>query len=333
MRDQRSRPVDTTRHAGALHETIHHRGDQLKDRNVGLVLGGGGVVGAAFHAGVLLGIQLDTGWDPRSAEVVVGTSAGALVGTLVRLGWSAEDLAALAVGAGLSRPPRRPADPHAAFAGTPSLRPSLRVRSPRGTALATALRGAPRRDFVKLASAFVPPETGPPVIPPLGRSWPQQPLWLCAVSDVTLRLTVFGMEQRPSLDEAVQASCAIPGVLTSPEIDGVHYLDGGIHSPSNADLLTDSGVDLAIISSPMTGPHWMAHPMGPMLRLAQRHLDREVRSLCDVGIDVVVVEPDRVTRRQMGYGMLSDSRRRQTVTAAILRAGRVVDATLDLPTR
>ncbi|MGF1665406.1 MAG: hypothetical protein ACFCVC_03940 [Acidimicrobiia bacterium] len=78
----------------------------------------------------------------------------------------------------------------------------------------------------------------------------------------------------------------------------------------------------------MTGPNWMAHPMSPMLRLAQRHLDHEVRNLDDAGIDVVVVEPDRATRRQMGYAMLSDGRRGEAVTAAILRAGRVVAPTL-----
>jgi NTE family protein len=286
------------------------------------------VVGAAFHAGALLGIQMDTGWDARSAEVIVGTSAGALVGSLVRFGWSAENLAALAVGADLSRPPGRPHDPRTAFSAVPPIRPALRLRSPRGAAMVTAARSAPRRDFVKLASLFVPPDTGPSIIPSLGPVWPKDPLWLCAVSELSLERTVFESGDRPTLDVAVQASCAIPGLLASPEIDGIRYLDGGIHSPSNADLLVESEVDLAIISSPMTGAHAKAHPMGPVLRLAQRHLDAEVRSLMAVGIDVVVVEPDRATRRQMGYAMLGTGRRLPAVTAALLHAGRVVGAAL-----
>ena len=65
---------------------------------VGLVLGGGGAVGAAYHAGALAAIEHDLGWDAHDADVIVGTSAGALVGALLRLGAPATDLAALTVG-------------------------------------------------------------------------------------------------------------------------------------------------------------------------------------------------------------------------------------------
>ena len=61
---------------------------------VGLVLGGGGTVGAAYHAGALTALEHDLGWDPRDADIVVGTSAGSLVGALLRVGIPASDLAA-----------------------------------------------------------------------------------------------------------------------------------------------------------------------------------------------------------------------------------------------
>jgi len=66
---------------------------------VGLVLGGGGVAGAAYHAGALAAIEYDLGWDPQTADIVVGTSAGSPTGALLRLGVAASDLAALTVGA------------------------------------------------------------------------------------------------------------------------------------------------------------------------------------------------------------------------------------------
>ena len=47
---------------------------------VGVVLSAGGHHGAAHHAGVLAALAASTGWDPRSADVVVGTSAGAVMG-------------------------------------------------------------------------------------------------------------------------------------------------------------------------------------------------------------------------------------------------------------
>src|SRR3954447_25611621 len=66
---------------------------------VGLVLGAGGVAGLSFHAGVLSALEVDLGWDAREAAVIVGTSAGALAGGLLRAGVSATDLAAGIAGA------------------------------------------------------------------------------------------------------------------------------------------------------------------------------------------------------------------------------------------
>src|ERR1700687_3789643 len=56
---------------------------------VGLVLGAGGPVAHALYCGVLLGLTQATGWDPRTAAVIVGTSAGAQVAALLRAGISA----------------------------------------------------------------------------------------------------------------------------------------------------------------------------------------------------------------------------------------------------
>src|SRR5450755_962070 len=88
---------------------------------VGLVLGAGGVAGGAFHAGVLAAIAEATGWDPRRATVVVGTSAGSITGASLIAGLSAGDLLARSEGRPMSAagtrlmagvgPPRRPPPP------------------------------------------------------------------------------------------------------------------------------------------------------------------------------------------------------------------------------
>ncbi len=51
---------------------------------IGLVLGAGGVTGEAFHRGVLAALTDVSGFDPRSAAIVVGTSAGSIVGASLR---------------------------------------------------------------------------------------------------------------------------------------------------------------------------------------------------------------------------------------------------------
>src|SRR5687767_6494022 len=53
---------------------------------VGLVLGAGGVMGGAWHVGALDALAQETGWDPGSAEVVIGTSAGSMIGSLLTSG-------------------------------------------------------------------------------------------------------------------------------------------------------------------------------------------------------------------------------------------------------
>ena len=69
---------------------------------VAVVLGGGGLVGQAYHAGVLAALEHDLHWDPRDADTVVGTSAGALTGVLLRAGVPASELAAWLVEAEVS---------------------------------------------------------------------------------------------------------------------------------------------------------------------------------------------------------------------------------------
>src|SRR3954449_5164355 len=53
---------------------------------VGLVLGAGGVMGGAWLTGGLEAVATETGWDPASADVVVGTSAGSMIGALLACG-------------------------------------------------------------------------------------------------------------------------------------------------------------------------------------------------------------------------------------------------------
>ena len=53
---------------------------------VGLVLGAGGVLGGAWLTGGLEALARETGWDPGSAEFIVGTSAGSMIGALCAAG-------------------------------------------------------------------------------------------------------------------------------------------------------------------------------------------------------------------------------------------------------
>src|ERR1017187_2708479 len=56
------------------------------DPKIGLVLGAGGTLGGAWMTGALHAIATETGWDPGSAQYIVGTSAGSMTGALLASG-------------------------------------------------------------------------------------------------------------------------------------------------------------------------------------------------------------------------------------------------------
>lgn len=84
----------------------------------------------------------------------------------------------------------------------------------------------------------------------LGPEWPLEDLWVCAVRQKDLRRVVFGRDARAALAAAVCASCSVPGFFLPVRIDDRSYFDGGVRSPTNADVLRHRELDLAIIISP-----------------------------------------------------------------------------------
>ena len=301
-----------------------------RDLRVGLVLGGGGAVGIAYHAGALTAMANDVGWDPRSADVIVGTSAGALVGALLRRGVSAIDLAALTVGAPIPEERQALAEALAARAPLPGLSRAalLRLRPPPLPIVTSWLRRPWRVDPVLAMTSVLPDGTvdllahmGNPV-GILDGPWPQDPLWLCAVRHRDLRREVFGRDSVPSLVDAVAASCAIPGYFRPAEIEGAAYVDGGVRSPTNADVLRRSDLDLVVVISPMSGTNLSrVHPAGAVRRYAKAKVDRELRVLEASGIPTVLIEPGTLTARVLGPDPMREDHLGAVVTASLLDTG------------
>ncbi|SNV80165.1 patatin-like phospholipase family protein [Staphylococcus simiae] len=52
------------------------------DKETAIVLGGGGIIGMAWEAGILAALQ-DKGYELDSANLIIGTSAGFFVGTML----------------------------------------------------------------------------------------------------------------------------------------------------------------------------------------------------------------------------------------------------------
>ena len=286
-------------------------------------------MGQAFHAGVLAALEDDLGWDPRSADLIVGSSAGSVTGAALRLGVAASDMAAWATDQPVSAAGGAFFE---AIAGNDEDLP--------GPSASQLLRGWRLPPLALLARAArapwsVRPAAAASTLLPAGRydlqertrvldalapdGWPDG-LWVCAARRDHGKRVVFGRAGAPDalLSEAVAASCAIPGYFAPVTIGEREYLDGGVHSPTNADVLTHAGLDLVIVVSPMSAAHgstWRAD--GAMRWAAHRRLDGEIRRLRAEGATVVRIEPSRSTLAVMGMNAMADDR-----TAAVVEMAR-----------
>lgn len=283
-------------------------------RRIGLVLGGGGLTGTAFHAGVIAGLAEAAGWDARTAELIVGTSAGSTSATLLRAGLPPADYVARMTGQPLS------AAGQEVLGGVGPLRQPRRAQRPaRRPAAPGALPGMLRRPWQVrpgvVAAALLPEGTldvdsSVSGIADLFRDWPQRPTWICAVRlDDGVRV-VFGRDSEASIREAVSASCAIPGYYAPVVIKGQRHVDGGMWSVHNLDLVAGLGLDLVLVSAPMSTSDRAVTQPGALMRLPVRHrLDREAEMVRRSGTPVVIIQPDAGLREVMGTSTMRLSRR------------------------
>jgi NTE family protein len=303
---------------------------------VGLVLGAGGVVGQAYHSGVLAALEHDWRWDARTVDVIVGTSAGSITGNLLRAGVPASELAAWTVRAPLSRQGRRlrrilgtempqfePFRP-AHLLRPPSLpgremlaRAVIRPWHFRPVAAALALLAPGRLDIFDQLAALRDVER---------RSWPERDLWICAVRRRDGRRVVFGRPGTPPvpLHLAIAASCAVPGYFAPVTIDRHTYVDGGAHSPTNAAILRARPLKLVIVISPMSGPapRLPTNLAEGIRRHAARAVRREVAALRANGTAVIVFRPGPEEQAVMGDDFMSRERVDKIVQQAFFAAGR-----------
>ncbi len=270
-----------------------------------LVLGGGGLAGIAWEVGVLTGLR-DAGVVVTDAELVVGTSAGSVVGTLVAGDVDLEDVFATQT------------------ADTPTTERSVDVDLEQLMAgFASAITGArdvqerrARVGQMAVDSATVPEAERLQIIAsrlPFS-DWPSRALALAAIDTATGERVVFTRDSGVGLVTAVASSCAVPGVWPPVTIGATRYMDGGIGSICNADLAGDA--ERVLVLAPMTG---MEHnPLGATL-------DEEVDALRATGVQVVVVAADESSTAAFGTNPLDPATRAPSARAGREQAAAVAE--------
>jgi NTE family protein len=301
----------------------------------GLVLGAGGVLGAAWTMGALSALCEVRGFEASEVEIVVGTSAGAVLGSFVARGVSNEVLARHQRGVGAEGDPHidyaydesrsLPQAPRWGTVGSPRLLAEA-ARHPRSVPAAVAL------------SAMLPEGRGS--LEPIGSlvrgrageepSWPCSPqLWIPATDFETGRRVVFGAPGAPeaTVSEAVMASCAIPAWYRPMTINGRRYIDGGTCSATSADLLAQLELDEVYVLAPMASFE-LDCPVSPLARIERqlrrattRRLQREASKLRAVGTSVTMLAPGPADLTVIGANMM-DPRKRSAVFETSLTTSR-----------
>jgi NTE family protein len=158
-------------------------------------------------------------------------------------------------------------------------------------------------------------------------SWVEHPnYWAVACDYESGRRTPFGRvgSPRAEIGDAVAASCAIPGFFRPVKIGRRRYVDGGVCSVSNMDLVAGRGLDLVICLSPLTSRAEGSSGVGAVLdlipaitrRASRTRLEREEGKVRRFGTEVVTIEPIADDHEAMGRNWMSTERRQHVIETA-----------------
>jgi NTE family protein len=168
----------------------------------------------------------------------------------------------------------------------------------------------------------------------LPEAWPDAELWACTVRRSNGRRAVFGRKGAPaaSLRSAVAASCAVPGYFRPVRIGNHDYIDGGAHSPTNADALRRRDLDLVVVVAPMSGARSGWSIDAEVRRRASRQMRAEIDVLRATGHEVLTIEPGPAVVDAMGTDVMDNAVVRHVVRETFLDTGEQLQS-LDAATR
>jgi len=255
-------------------------------------------VGIAWESGIAAGLA-EAGVLLAEADLIVGTSAGSVVGAQLALGRRPQDM----VQAQVARRQAAAESQGPAPASPPDLTPLMEMMM-----RAYSASGSPEALRAEIGAFALNAKTAPEaaIVANFERmlgsaSWPDRRFVCTAVDALDGSFRTWDRDSGVELSRAVASSCAVPGIFPPISINGRRYMDGGMRSGTNADLAR--GHDSVVIIS-------LAGGAGTDMRaeMARQRLEREIDGLERGGGAVELIVPDEDSRQAIGINPM-DARR------------------------
>ncbi|HEX5480917.1 MAG TPA: patatin-like phospholipase family protein [Dehalococcoidia bacterium] len=283
-----------------------------------LVLGGGGPVGVAWEIGLAAGLE-QGGVRLADADLIIGTSAGSIVGAMLAFGRPGAEL----------------------FATQHAIE---RDATPRGTANGAFDLAPLMQQFMKLYTSDAPPQQ---LRAEIGRfaldanvamteeewiatfqnsemiargEWPERAYACTAVDAETGEFVTWTKDSGVPLDRAIASSCCVPGIFPPITINGRRYIDGGMKSATNADIA--AGYERVVVVSVTSGMERRAAAFPAMAERAKKRMDEEMAAITSAGGRTEMIVPDAESAETMGMNLM-DFKRRGEIADAGLRQGKL----------
>ncbi len=290
------------------------KGDVMMNANnesgKALVLSGGGITGIAWELGILRGLE-ECGVDVTDANLIIGTSAGSIVGAQIISDTSLEELYKLQL-----IPIEESKERQVQFNRTEFQK-----------IMAAAIMSSPdsqtaraRIGEASLASTTMTEEERQKIIDSRlpNHEWNQKKkLIINAVNASTGKWVTFEENSNVSLVKAVAASSAVPGIYPPTRINGEYYIDGSMSSGTNADLAKGYNKVLILVAEAN-----MTHTvMGPTMH--RINFNEELKILKESRAKVKVIIPDENSLKAKGKNPLDVNSRAASAKAG-LKQGKIL---------
>lgn len=257
--------------------------------------------------GVLLGLER-AGVDALTAGHFLGTSAGSTVAAQITSGIPLETLFQHQVDPALQAPELK-SEPHLLGLLLHSFPVLMHLLDP---AERTRRIGQLALDTETVAEAMRRASIA-------GRlpvhHWPKLPLTTVAVNTATGSVALFDRQSGVDLIDAVAASCAVPGIWPPVTIGDARFMDGGMRSSDNLDLVPDT--EKVLVLSPI-GQHGLSMPGNGLA--SQVQLRRQA------GLQTFVIEPSKEFHHEMGSNPFDATRRGPTAQAGLTQGSAMAGA-------